>query len=182
MTFDTNNTMSAMSATFATAGRGSRRVRDVALVALLAWASAACHGTRKGGIAPAAVAPAGPATPAALAPGGGPASYTLTPLDGSRLTATVVEVRIEPGQQSRAHSHPCPVVGYVIEGAYRMQVRGEAEHVYTAGQTFYEPANGVHAVSASANDKPVRFLAYFTCDHQTPLTVPPPDSGRSPRD
>ena len=138
----------------------------------------ACHGAQKGTSASPAVAPVRPATAAGV----GPASYALTPLDGSRLTATVVEVRIEPGQQSRAHSHPCPVVGYIIEGAYRMQVRGEAEHVYTAGQTFYEPANGVHAVSASANDKPVRFLAYFTCDRQTPLTVPPPDSGRSPRD
>jgi quercetin dioxygenase-like cupin family protein len=75
------------------------------------------------------------------------------------------------------------VIGYVIDGAYRTQVRGEAEHVYTAGQTFYEPANGVHAVSANASDdKPVRFLAYFTCDRQTRLTVPSPDSGRSPRD
>ena len=155
---------------------GTRAIR--ALLALLACGATACRGAHKGTSASPAVASARPAT----TPGGGPASYTVTPLDGSRLTVTVVEVRIEPGQQSRAHSHPCPVIGYIIEGAYRMQVRGEAEHVYTAGQTFYEPANGVHAVSASANDKPVRFLAYFTCDRQTPLTVPPPDSGRSPRD
>jgi hypothetical protein len=35
--------------------------------------------------------------------------------------------------------------------------------------------NGVHAVSANASaTKPARFLAYFTCDHETPLTVPAP--------
>ena len=100
-------------------------------------------------------------------------------MDGARLKVTIVEVRYGPGESSRPHSHPCPVIGYVLEGAYRTQVRGEPKTVYTAGQTFYEPANGVHAVSANAStEKPVRFLAYFTCDRDTPLTLPVPDSGR----
>jgi quercetin dioxygenase-like cupin family protein len=114
-------------------------------------------------------------TPSAPAPA--PFSHALGPLDGAHLTATVVEVRYAPGQASKPHSHPCDVIGYIIEGSYRMQVRGQPEVVYTAGQSFFEAANGVHAVSANAsNDKPVRFLAYFICDRQQPLTVPVTDS------
>jgi len=106
-----------------------------------------------------------------------PFSHALEPLDGSHLKATVVEVRYGPGQSSPPHSHPCPVIGYVIEGSLRTQVRGEPEAVYTAGQGFYEAANGVHIVSANAStEKPVRFLAYFTCDRETPLMQPVPGS------
>lgn len=116
----------------------------------------------------------------ALAPA--PFSHALEPLDGSRLKVTVVEVRYGPGESSRPHSHPCPVIGYVVEGSLRTQVRGEPEAVYTAGQGFYEAANGAHIVSANASaDKPVRFLAYFTCDRDTPLMQPVPDSVRPAR-
>jgi quercetin dioxygenase-like cupin family protein len=121
---------------------------------------------------------------AATVPARGPAPYVhaLEPMDGSHLKVTLVEVRYDPGESSRPHSHPCPVIGYVIDGALRTQVRGEAEVVYTAGQSFYEAANGAHVVSANAStDKPVRFLAYFTCDRETPLMLPIPDSAHAAR-
>lgn len=111
-----------------------------------------------------------------------PFSHALPRLDGAHLTATVVEVTYPPGGSSKPHSHPCPVIGYIIEGALRTQVKGEPEVVYTAGQSFYEAPNGAHVVSANASaDKPVRFLAYFTCDRQGPLLTPLPDSAASPR-
>jgi len=104
-------------------------------------------------------------------------SYALPSLDGMHLKATIVEVTYGPGGSSPPHSHPCPVVGYVIEGALRTQVKGNAEAIYKAGQSFYEAPNGVHLISANASDKaPVKFLAYFVCDHDTPLSVAPPGS------
>jgi len=77
------------------------------------------------------------------------------------------------------------VVGYVVEGTLRTQVKGGAEALYRAGETFYEEPNGVHLVSANASDKePVRFIACFTCDHDTPLSVAVPEApaarGESP--
>ena len=104
-----------------------------------------------------------------------PLTQALPPLDGSRVKVTVVEVRYGPGGRSAAHSHPCPVIGYVIEGRYRTQVRGGPVEVFRAGQSFYEPPNGVHSVSANASDQePVRFLATFVCDHDRPLTTAAP--------
>jgi quercetin dioxygenase-like cupin family protein len=101
----------------------------------------------------------------------------LPKLNGDHLRVSVVEVRYGPGESSSHHSHPCPVVGYVVEGAYRSQVKGEPEAIYKTGESFYEARNGVHLVSANASaTEPVKFLAYFICDHDTPLSVPEPDS------
>jgi quercetin dioxygenase-like cupin family protein len=99
-------------------------------------------------------------------------SHTLPPLDGKHLEATVVEVNYAPGESSKPHTHPCAVIGYIVEGTYRTQVKGEPEAVYKAGDSFYEAPNGVHLVSANASQTaPLKFLAYFTCDHQAPLST-----------
>jgi quercetin dioxygenase-like cupin family protein len=104
-------------------------------------------------------------------------SHSLPQLDGSHLRATVVEVNYAPGEADKPHSHPCTVIGYVAEGSIRFQVKdGAPEAVYKAGESFYEPPNGVHQVSANASDKaPAKLIAFFVCDHDIPLTVPPID-------
>ena len=97
----------------------------------------------------------------------------LPVLDGQHLTATLVEVTYPPGGANAAHRHPCPVIGYVLSGAVRMQLKGKEEQIFKAGDTFSETPADVHAVSANASqDEPARFLAYFVCDRATPLTVP----------
>jgi quercetin dioxygenase-like cupin family protein len=103
-------------------------------------------------------------------------TQALPRLDGSRLQVTTVEVTYPPGGSSTPHSHPCPVLGYVLKGAVRMQVEGGALSIYTAGESFYEAPNGIHLVSQNASTKePATFLAYFVCDHSAPLStkVPP---------
>ena len=110
-------------------------------------------------------------------------SQPLPPLKGDNLKVQVVQVLYAPGGSSQPHSHPCPVIGYVLEGAVRMQVKGGEEKIYRAGESFYEAPNGVHLVSANASKSlPARFLATFVCDHQAPLTSPVSTSheGRQP--
>ena len=99
----------------------------------------------------------------------------LPKMDGANLKATLVGVNYGPGESSAPHSHPCPVIGYVVTGTVRMQVKGGPEAVYKAGESFYEAANGVHAVSANASaTEPAKFVAFFVCDHEAPLSVAPP--------
>jgi quercetin dioxygenase-like cupin family protein len=107
-------------------------------------------------------------------------SQLLPKLDGDHLKATVVEVNYGPGESSSPHSHPCAVIGYVVEGALRTQVRGAPEAIYQAGESFYEAPNGVHAVSANASQtKPAKLIAYFVCDHDAPLSVDVPETTKS---
>lgn len=102
-------------------------------------------------------------------------SRSLPRLDGANLKVAVVEVTYGPSESSAPHSHPCPVIGYVVEGALRTKVNGETEAIYKVGESFYEAANVIHSVSANASPgKPAKFLAFFICDHDTALSVPAP--------
>jgi quercetin dioxygenase-like cupin family protein len=104
-------------------------------------------------------------------------AHALPKLDGTHLKASVVEVHYGPGESSPPHRHPCSVVGYVVEGAIRTQVRGEPEVIYKAGEAFYEAPNGIHEVSANASQTlPATFIAYFVCDHDTPLSIDVPEN------
>ena len=101
-------------------------------------------------------------------------SRSLPAMKGDGLKITVLEVTYGPSAASPPHSHPCPVVAYVISGAIHTQVKGEPEAVYRVGESFFEAANGVHLISANASRKePAKFIAYFLCDHETALSVAP---------
>jgi quercetin dioxygenase-like cupin family protein len=102
-------------------------------------------------------------------------SRALPSLKGDRLKATVLEVTYAAGGFSRPHRHPCPLIGYVVEGALRTSVDETPATIIRAGETFYEAPNGIHRVSANASDRePVRFLAFFLCDNDQPLSVAEP--------
>jgi quercetin dioxygenase-like cupin family protein len=106
-------------------------------------------------------------------------SQSLPQLDAAHLKVTTVEVTYPPGGASAPHSHPCPVIGYVLRGAVRMQVKGGPVSIYRPGDSFYEAPNGVHQISANASTKePAVFLAYFICDHEGPLSVKVPQEQR----
>lgn len=105
-------------------------------------------------------------------------SHPLPSLQGDHLSVTVVRVSYGPGEFSAPHSHPCPVIGYVLQGSVRMQVQEPSASpgpvtVYHAGDSFYEAPNGRHLISANASPtQPAIFTATFVCDHPAPLTTP----------
>ena len=110
-------------------------------------------------------------------------SQALPALDGDHLKTVLAEVRYAPGEVSPPHKHPCPVLVYVVEGSIRTQVEGHPETIYKAGQSFYEPPNGIHQLSANASTtEPARFLAYFICDRDAPLSTDVPRHGNSEGD
>jgi quercetin dioxygenase-like cupin family protein len=99
-------------------------------------------------------------------------SQPLSKLDGDHLKVVLVDVNYGPGEASSPHSHPCAVIGYVVEGTLRTQVKGEPEMTYKAGESFYEAPKGVHLISANASStEPAKLLAYLICDHDAPLSV-----------
>lgn len=103
-------------------------------------------------------------------------SQSLPAMTGDSLNVTLVEVSYGPGGSSLPHSHPCPVIGYVVSGALSTQVAGEPQVTYHAGETFYEHPNSIHLVSGNASrEDSVTFLAYFVCDHTAPLSAQVPD-------
>jgi quercetin dioxygenase-like cupin family protein len=74
-------------------------------------------------------------------------------LDGKPARATTLEVTFEPGAASAPHRHPGPVFGYVLEGEFETKVGDGPLRTLKAGETFYEPAMALHAVSRNPGDK-----------------------------
>jgi quercetin dioxygenase-like cupin family protein len=103
-------------------------------------------------------------------------SKPLSKLDGDHLKVVLVEVQYGSGEASLPHSHPCALIGYVVEGTLRTQVKGELEMTHKAGESFYEAPNGVPLVSANASPtEPAKLVAYLICDRDTPLSVDVPE-------
>ena len=105
---------------------------------------------------------------------------TVKPLLSEKLpnvpgkTLTVVEVDYRPGGFSAPHRHPASgfVFAYVLSGAIRSQVEGEPLRVYSAGQSWTEPPDAHHPVSANASKtKPARLIAYIIADDGAQPTV-----------
>jgi quercetin dioxygenase-like cupin family protein len=91
----------------------------------------------------------------------------LTAILGNKnvTSADICEIRMEPGQQGGRHLHPCPVLGYIVEGVAVYQVEGESAQTLPAGSAFYEPANAVIANFGNASQiEPMTFVAFYLLD------------------
>jgi quercetin dioxygenase-like cupin family protein len=106
-----------------------------------------------------------------------------TPLATPRLEAPklvervqITEIVLEPGQATGAHTHPIPVVGYIVRGRIRFQIDAQPPHELQAGQAFYEPAETpiLHFDNASLSE-PATFVACYLlgqADHELILPLP----------
>jgi quercetin dioxygenase-like cupin family protein len=86
-------------------------------------------------------------------------------IPGKSLIA--VEVLYPPGAASHPHTHAKSsfIYAYVVSGSVASKVNDEAEHVYKAGESFYEEPGSRHTVSRNASKtKPAKLLAVFVVD------------------
>lgn len=85
----------------------------------------------------------------------------------------VLDIRLEPGQESSPHRHNAHVFVYVLEGRVSMQVEGGELVTLSPGETFYESPGDVHSVSRNASEtEPARFLVHMLKTRGAPVTVP----------
>ncbi len=90
--------------------------------------------------------------------------------NGVFTSADVREIRLQPGQQSGRHLHPCAVLGYIVKGTATYQIEGEAEQILPAGSAFHEPAGAVIANFGNASDsEPMTFVAFYLLNGEQEL-------------
>lgn len=90
--------------------------------------------------------------------------HLLTADLGSSIVTNVQvhAIRFSPGQKASLHLHPCPVVGYILEGTALLQVDGEGPQVIHTGHAFYEPAMKHILHFDNHSDKhPLVFVAFY---------------------
>ena len=98
-------------------------------------------------------------------------------VSGKKAKATTFEVTFGPGVASALHRHPGPIFGYVLEGEFEFAVGTEKPRTLKAGDTFYEPAMALHALSRNPSDKAkTRVLAVLVHPRDAKeLVIPEPD-------
>ncbi|UVF19974.1 cupin domain-containing protein [Microvirga terrae] len=70
-----------------------------------------------------------------------------------RLEARVRPFTVRPGMvDAMWHSHPTPIVGYVIDGVVAIEIKGQGISQFKAGEAFLEPANTVMRASNPGQD------------------------------
>jgi quercetin dioxygenase-like cupin family protein len=97
----------------------------------------------------------------------------LPNLASGEKEGVMLTVEYAPGASSAQHRHNAHVFVYVVQGAVVMQVKGGPEVTLSAGQTFYELPDDIHAVSKNASaTAPAKILVFAVKDKGTPLVVP----------
>jgi quercetin dioxygenase-like cupin family protein len=89
---------------------------------------------------------------------------TTAELAPSKAVDHVQVTRLDflPGQTTGRHMHPVPVVGYVESGVFIVQVEGQPQRRYTAGEAIYEPANTpIERYDNESSTEPAVLIAYY---------------------
>jgi quercetin dioxygenase-like cupin family protein len=92
--------------------------------------------------------------------------------DGPPGFQTIVfSVEFAPGAREAKHTHPGPLIGYILEGTLDLEHEGRATATYKAGEAFYvEPGKGHLAINSSG--KPVKFIATLFVEKGKPASSP----------
>ena len=101
-------------------------------------------------------------------------SHRIPDVAGKSLVA--VEVSYPPGGASAPHHHSDSafIYAYVVSGQIASQVEGQPEHIYRAGECWYETPGAHHLTGRNAsNTEPAKLLAVFVVDTEdNALTTP----------
>jgi quercetin dioxygenase-like cupin family protein len=99
-------------------------------------------------------------------------SHPISNVPGKSLVA--VEVSYPPGGASAPHH------AYVVSGQVASQVEGQPEHIYRAGESWYETPGAHHLISRNAsNTEPAKLLAVFVVDTGDNALTTPDHAGGS---
>jgi len=92
-----------------------------------------------------------------------------------RAHVTAQEITLEPGQETGWHTHPVPVIGYILEGELTVDYGAKGQKIYHKGDGFVEALNQPHN-GRNTGQEPVKILAIVDGVQgvKAAVMVPPP--------
>jgi quercetin dioxygenase-like cupin family protein len=88
---------------------------------------------------------------------------------GERQEVRVLTAGIKPGDKTVFHTHRFPVIVYVLEGSFTLELDGRAARTVKTGEAMVEPPNvKMTGYNRSATDL-LRVLIVYTSDPDTPF-------------
>jgi len=91
---------------------------------------------------------------------------------GTNLEIIYATVEISAGFKAGRHNHPGVVMGQIIDGDFWLQLDGQPEQVFRAGESLTLPDRAVH--NEGALDKPVKLNVVYVVEKGKPLASPAP--------
>ncbi len=107
-------------------------------------------------------------------------SHPISNVPSKSLVA--VEVSYPPGGASAPHRHSDSAFSYayVVSGQVASQVEGQPEHIYRAGECWYETPGAHHLISRNTSrTEPAKLLAVFVADSGDNALTTPDHAGGS---
>ena len=83
---------------------------------------------------------------------------------------TVVEITLQPGQETGWHAHPVPIVGYILTGGLTVDYGAKGERTYHKGDAIVEALNEPHN-GRSTGPEPLKILAVIVGVEGVPGSV-----------
>ena len=105
-----------------------------------------------------------------------PSPIKRTPLGkvevpGSNYDVVFGMVEMAPGPKSARHSHPGPVLAYIVDGEFYYLIDGQPERIYKAGDSFEVPTGAIHIEGANGSN-PVKVMAVYIVERGKPMVQP----------
>lgn len=86
-----------------------------------------------------------------------------------RQVVRVLTASFNPGDKTVHHTHRFPVTVYVLEGAFTLELKGQAPVTVKAGEAMVEPPNvAMTGYNPSATDK-TRVVIFYVSTPDTPF-------------
>jgi quercetin dioxygenase-like cupin family protein len=88
---------------------------------------------------------------------------------GDKQEVRVLTAGFKPGDKTVFHTHRFPVIVYVLEGAFTLELQGRAPITVKAGEAMVEPPNVKMTGYNRSATEPLRVLIVYTSDPDTPF-------------
>jgi quercetin dioxygenase-like cupin family protein len=90
---------------------------------------------------------------------------------GANYEVITAMVELQPGFKAGRHSHPGTVQAQVLDGEFMIQIDGEPEKIFKAGQSLEVPNGAIHNEGA-VGAKPAKLIAVYVVEKGKPLVQP----------
>ena len=81
----------------------------------------------------------------------------------------VMTATFKPGDKTVTHTHRFPVTVYVLEGAFTLELKGEAPIVVKAGEALVEPPNVEMTGYNRSTMEPTKVVIFYVSTPNTPF-------------
>ncbi|MDF3075796.1 MAG: Cupin 2 protein, partial [Alphaproteobacteria bacterium] len=88
---------------------------------------------------------------------------------GEKQEIHVMTASFKPGDRTVFHTHRFPVTVYVLEGAFTLELEGQAPVVVKAGQSLVEPPNVKMTGYNKSATEPLKVVIFYVGDPGTPF-------------